>query len=111
MARQRDFGATKRADEFEALNFTLNGVQFDCKPAVQGATLLSFVASANADDPAASAAAINTFFRACLTNDSYEAFVAMTTGDEVIVEMENLTEIVQWLIEEYTARPTKASKG
>ena len=111
MARQRDFGSTKKVDEYDDLNFTLNGTTFECRPAIQGSVLLKFVANANANDPSRAAEAVDMFFKTCLTEKSYADFTEMTESPDVIVEMEQLTEITQWLIEEYTDRPTRGSKA
>lgn len=110
-SRQRNFGATKRVSEFEPLDFTLNDVTFNCRPALQGAVLLRFVSESNSGDPSKSAEAVTNFFRTAMTAESFAAFEEMSNSEEIIIEMETITEIAQWLIEQYTERPTKGSKA
>lgn len=109
--RHRSFAAkaTKERTDDEKITFDIAEKHyFTAKDDIQGAVILDFVAAA--DEGAAKAAAkIFGFFEQCLPADEYKRFNEVVHGDDVIVEMETLSEIVAYLIEEYTDRPTQAS--
>lgn len=109
--RSRDFGKTKRLDDFEPLDFTLNGETYNCKPAIQGGTLLAFVADADSDQGGKAASALYGFFEKALVPEDYTRFSAMLEDSDVIVDLNLLGEIAGWLVEEYTARPTSEPKS
>lgn len=104
--RTRDFGATKRLTDFDPLNFMLNGETFNCRPAIQGNTLLDFVAEADSDDGGKAAGALRSFFAKSLTEEDYSKFTLMLDSPDVIVDLSVLGDIAGWLVEEYTSRPT-----
>jgi hypothetical protein len=110
-ARTKDFGATKKIDDFEPLNFVLNGETFNCKPAIQGSVLLEFVADADSDQGGRSAGALYGFFKKTLLTDDYTKFEEMVRSEDVIVDLSLLGDIAGWLVEEYTARPTSEPKS
>ncbi len=106
MTRFKDFG-TVDLSAIEHPTFALYGETFTCKKAMQGRVLLSMVAkSGDANNAAAGAQAITEFFDYVLVEESSARFNALLNHPEKIVEVEKLSEIVAWLIEEYTNRPT-----
>ena len=109
--RTRDFGKSKRLADFEPLNFTLNDETFNCKPAIQGQTLLQFVAEADSNDGSKAAHALYGFFEQTLVPDDYTRFDEMLKSDEVIVDLSLLGDIASWLVEEYTERPTSGPES
>lgn len=108
MTRFKDFGSSKNTKR-EPITFSLEGQEFEAKPAIQGKVLLDFAKLT--DDPTKAAAAIPFFFSKVLTPESYKKFDALLESDDVIVEVETLAEIAGWLMEEYTNRPEEQSKG
>ena len=106
-SRFKDFGATQALDDYEPLGFALNGEDFGCRPAMAGAALLDFVRRADSDSGGAAADAVIQFLEDALDGGDRDRFVALIRDPEVIVEVETLAEIAGWLIEQYTARPTK----
>jgi hypothetical protein len=50
---------------------------------------------------------ITQFFNHVLTDESYERFSALLEDKNRIVLVETLSEIVSWLMVEYTNRPEK----
>lgn len=107
-ARFKDFGKTQSIEDFPPLSFGLNGEEFACKQAISGALLLDFVRRADSDSGGMAAEAIVEFLGQALTEDDAERFDALIKDPERIVEIETLGEIVGWLVEQYTTRPTKA---
>jgi hypothetical protein len=107
MARTKDFGAAKDLSSFEPLTFTLAGQEFTCRPAIQGQSVMKLAASADPDNPSSGAIAVQQFFKVAMDEENYKKFDELTTSPDHIIEMSTLSEIVQWLMEEYTNRPTK----
>lgn len=105
MAKFKDFGAGNDIPQ-EPISFVLHGETFDCKPAIQGKFLLDLVArSGNQDDPAESAKVIGDFFKTVLVNESFQRFTFLSEDSDKIVDVETLSDIVGWLVEQYTDRP------
>jgi hypothetical protein len=107
MTRFKDFGTGAEATEVEPLAFKLHGEDFYCRPQLQGKLLLNLVANTNSDDPVEAAKTINKFFDYVLVNDSKEPFNALLEDPDRLVSVDTLSDIVGWLIEEYTARPNQ----
>lgn len=112
MARFKDFGSGKDLSQIEPLSFKLHGEEFLCTPVVQGKFLLQLIATtANTDDdPTASARMVNDFFSHVLVEESYKRFDNLLNDKERLVEVETLSEIVAWLMQEYTNRPNQPSE-
>lgn len=110
MARFKDFGNPFDSDNTEKLTFKLYGEDFECYPQMQGKTLLSFVKKSNSEDVGDSAEAINLFFEKVLVPESYERFDALANDPTRIVTVQTLADIVAWIMEEYSDRPTQGSE-
>lgn len=109
MTRKKNFGST--VEEVEALEFTLFDEQFQCRPQLQGATLLTYSKRFASEDLGEVNAAFLEFFESALKKDAYTRFKSLIESEDKIVRIETLGEIAEWLIEEYTDRPTDQSKG
>lgn len=105
MSRFKDFGAGSASDSKEPLVFKIHGEEFHCVPEVQGKALLKLVSESSADDPVKAANAIDTFFDLVLQEESLERFNSLVQDKHRIVTVETLTEIISWLMEQYTDRP------
>jgi hypothetical protein len=104
MRRFKDFG--KGVDVvYEPLSFKLYGEEFNCRPALQGKVLLDMASNSSLDGNAGKV--INDFFSQALLPESFEKFDALVNDPEKIVPVETLGEIVGWLVEEYSSRPTQ----
>lgn len=108
-SRHKDFGS--EAVPSEPITFTVNGETFTAIPAIQGAFLLHFVNQAGGSDGIHAAEALMEFYARVLTPESLERFNAMCSSPDKIVSMTTLSEIVGWLVEEYTKRPTQGSSS
>ena len=109
MARFKDFGAPFDAASAEKLTFKLYGEEFECYPEMQGKTLLGFVEMSASEDNAQAVKAISSFFANVLTPESNERFDALASDPERIVNVVTLTEIISWIMEQYSDRPTLGS--
>lgn len=105
MSKFKDFGSGNPSAEKETITFKLYDQEFSCLPELQGKVLLGFVASSMDEDPASQAKAIEAFFEYVLTAESLAEFDELTTSKDRIVSVETLSEIIAWIVEQYTDRP------
>jgi len=105
--RFKDFGKTQPLEDYTPLGFALNGEEFTCRPALPGALLLDMIRKADSDSGGMAAEAITDFLNSSLEESDAEKFQALIADPDQIVQMETLGEIVGWLVEQYTTRPTK----
>jgi hypothetical protein len=110
MAKFKDFGGNT-AENAEPISFKIFDEEFHCIPQIQGKVLLNMVAGSNSDDPAASAGVITEFFDSVLKEESLKRFNLLVEDKDRIVSVETLSEIVGWLAEQYTNRPTEGSSA
>jgi hypothetical protein len=111
MSRFKDFGAGKSVEELGKLSFKLHGEDFQCLPAIQGKFLLDLASAASEDENLNSAKMINDFFSHVLTDESYERFLSLMEDKNRIVMVDTLSEIVSWLMGQYTNRPEEQPEG
>lgn len=100
-------------DDSEPLTFDLGGEEFTCYPEVQGKTILDImkVAAEGDEDTRGVLMAVSVldFFEKVMPPEEYERFEKLMEDPKRIVPMDTLSEIMSWLIEEYTDRPTQPS--
>ena len=106
MARHKSFGSPVLNSD-EPLTFDLYDTTYRCKPAMQGRLLIEFIARSSANDPAAGAQAVLDFFDSAIIESDLQHFKDVLSSEDKIVPMDTLTEIMDWMIEEYTGRPTQ----
>lgn len=107
MARFKKFSGGVDIDSFEPLSFNLNEHEFTAKPAIPGAVLLEFVRDADSDSGADSAKALYNFLEKALDEKEYARLQGVLHDPKIIINIEIIGEIVSWLVEEYSARPTQ----
>jgi predicted glycosyltransferase len=109
MTRFKDFGEGKFSNtNVEPISFKLHDEEFFCTRAVQGRFLLDLIANSSEDsDASQSAKLISTFFDHVLVDESAERFENLLKDKDKIVTVETLSEIVAWLMSEYTNRPNQ----
>lgn len=100
---KKSFTAKKKA---EPIVFDLFGEDFTAHGSLPGAVLLDYI---EASEEQNSAAGIRSYLQLSMTAEEYERFDAYTRDPENDVDLETLSEIVSFLIEAQTSRPTKAS--
>lgn len=106
-AKFKDFGKTIPIEDYPTITFALNGEEFTCRPALPGRMLLEFVRRADAETGGTAAMAIIDFLVQAVDESETERFEALLNDPDQIVQVETLGEIVGWLVEQYSARPTK----
>lgn len=109
-ARFKDFGAPVLPDEMEPVTFKLYGNEFECYKQINGIALLRFVKEANSEDGARATQALLDIFNRVMNDKEYERFIELCEDPDTIVPVEVLSEIISFLIEVYTDRPTKQSE-
>lgn len=105
MSKFKDFGSGNLDAPKETISFKLYDREFFCLPELQGKVLLGFVANSSEEDPAVQAKTIESFFEYVLTEESLIEFNLLTTSKDKIVSVETLSEIIGWVVEQYTDRP------
>lgn len=107
MARFKKFSGGRKITDFEPLTFDLNGNEFKAHPAIPGSVLLEFVRDAGSENGGDSAKALYNFLSSALPDEEYEKLQKVLHDPETIIEIETIGEIVSWLVEEYSSRPTQ----
>ena len=109
MAKFRDFGNGGDGAPKEPISFKLWDQEFHCVPAIQGRLLLDIVSDSSSEDVSKSSQVMDKFFNAVLKPESKKEFDEILSDQEKITSLETLTEIVGWLMEEYSNRPNERS--
>lgn len=105
MAKFKDFGAGKELEEKEPISFKLHEEEFFGVKQLQGKVLLDLISKSASEEAAVSAQVISEFFNHVLTDESAKRFDKLVMDKDRIVTVETLSEIVGWLIGEYSDRP------
>jgi hypothetical protein len=109
MAKFKDFGNGGDGVPKEPISFKLWDQEFHCVPAIQGKLLLDIVSDSSSEDVSKSSQVMDKFFNAVLKPESKKDFDEILSDPEKITSLETLTEIVAWLMEEYSNRPNERS--
>lgn len=107
--RTKDFGSPKD-ETAEPLVFKLYGEKFTCYPEVQGAKLMRFSKEATSGEQGEVMEALLGFFKTVLYPEDYTRLEDLWEDPERVVPIETIGDIVGWLVEEYTERPTSPSE-
>jgi hypothetical protein len=107
MTRFKDFGSGSSDTPKDPISFKLFEEEFSCKPAIQGKVLMNLAVNSTSEDAGAAAQTLNDFFGYVLLEESNVRFQELLVDEHRIVTMDTLSDIVAWLIEEYTARPNQ----
>lgn len=89
--------------------FTEDGEEFEAYAEVSGAVTLELVASAGSDDPSETAAGILAYLKGSMDASTYRRFNKFVKDPANNIKIETLSEVVAYLVEERTSRPTAAS--
>ena len=111
MTRHKSFGKGSKSKNTEPITFDLYDETFTAIPALQGAVLIDFVGATSSDNPSQSAAVILDFFEEVLEDESYKRFQALTHSKDEIVDINDLSDIVAWLIEQYSGNLPEDPSG
>lgn len=105
--RHKDFGAPVDPEALEPVSFSLYGQEFFCHPDIQGVSLLTFIRDADSKDGSKAADALLGIYRHVMPEKEYEKFDKLINSPDTVVPIDVLAEIVNWLVEVYTDRPTQ----
>jgi hypothetical protein len=117
--RHRSF-KSKNVEESEPLTFDIDDETFTCFPEIPGKVLLDIMRPAAIADEdtrgVVMAVSVLDFFEKVMEPDEHERLAKRLDDPKRIVDMEQMSEIMSWLIEEYTTsdnegRPTKQPSG
>lgn len=111
MARFKDFGKPFDAATAEKIVFKLYDEDFECYPEMQGKVLLEFVKKSAGEDTVGSAEALSSFFEKVLLPESFERFDMLAKDPDRIVTVSTLAQIVGWVMEQYSDRPSEGSEN
>lgn len=101
----KTFGAARAEAVGTSLPFNIGAHRFEVPLPAPAVPLLDLAAVADEDDEAKIAAAFYSFIFGVLDADDHERFRSACA--EVRLSLEELLELVQWLIEEAVGRPTQ----
>lgn len=105
--RFKNFGVPVRIAEMVPLEFELCGHTFHCRPAIQSKKMISFVRKTDSDSGAAAGEALHEFMETAIIPEDVEAWREIVDGEEYLIDAAQLGDIVSWLVEQYSERPTK----
>ena len=108
--RHRDFGKPVLPEAMEPVSFDLYGQTFNCYKQINGVALLTFVREANTEDGARATQAILDMFKRVMPSAEYERFMKLCDDPDTVVPVDTLSDIIGFLVEVYTDRPTDESK-
>lgn len=94
--------------EVDPPSFTVFDQTFVCLPQPPAGSLTDVIAMADGS-AASQAAAVPTFFASILSDEDAERFNTLIHAKDRIVPLDMLVEILQWIVQEYTNRPTTPS--
>lgn len=107
--RFKSFGVPENLNP-DPITFEIYGEEFTAYPEIQGSHLLQFSKEVGSEDNAEVTGALLNFFKTVLYEESYERMETLWNDKERIVPIDVISDIVAFLIEEYTDRPTRASE-
>jgi hypothetical protein len=108
----KSFGTPKEGESLEAIEpiaFELAGEEFEAYGEVSGAVLLDFVSHYGSDNGSDTAKAILDYLKDSMDAENYKRFQAIIRDPKKLIKLETLSEIVGYLMEERSSRPSKAS--
>ena len=108
----KSFGTPKEGESIEAaepITFELAGEEFEAYGDVSGAVLLDFIANYGSDNGAETAKAILDYLKNSMDAENYKRFDAVVRDPKKLIKIETLSEVVGYLMEERSSRPSSAS--
>jgi hypothetical protein len=106
-ARHRNFGSALRVDEVEPLMFDMCDQTFHCRPAMTSRRLLRFVKQADGAQGGEAGDALYSFMDSALVPEDVQRWNDLLDSEDYIIDVAFIGEIISWLVEVYSSRPTK----
>lgn len=107
--RHKDFGPALRVAEMEPLSFELCDHTFHCFPAMTSRKLLNYARKADGADGSSAGETVYGFMEAAILPDQREEWNALLDDDEYVIDISLISDVVSWLVEQYSGRPTLRS--
>lgn len=104
--KAKSFTSSKEKVVAEPITFELEGQDFEAYGQVPGAVLLDFIAASSQEDSNGTAGAIIGYLKSSMNRENFKRFDKLTRDPEIVIELQVLADIVAYLIEERTDRPT-----
>lgn len=109
--KRRSFGSRVPV-AVEGLELELNdGHIFKVRPQMSGLRLLNVIAEMEGDDEGAAARAMIEFLRSCFLLEDRDKAMEYLEDSDPPIDLDDLRDIVQWLIGEYTGNSTDPSQS
>lgn len=108
----KSFGTPKEGDTTavaEPIVFELAGEEFEAYGDVSGAVQLDFIKDYGSENGADTAKAILEYLKNSMDAENYKRFQVLIRDPKKLIKMETLSEIVGYLMEERSSRPSSAS--
>lgn len=104
--------AQKSGQDSVPVEFEIYDEVFQAKPRLQAIEIVNFLKKNNDEASLVESFddVILPFFKASLYAESFERFENLIRSDDKIMEVEDIVSVLQWLIEQYTNRPTDGSQ-
>lgn len=90
--------------------FSIAGRDFKCLANPPAGVMTDLVISADGS-PSAQTAGLVGFIKGCLSDAESDAFSLLIYDKDTIIPVETLMQIAEWLVTEYTDRPTTPSSS
>lgn len=97
------------AVEVAPLGFDLAGESFEVLPEAPGIILLEFIEATTSDEKGANAAALTKFLKSVTSPEEWARLNTVLHDPKNMIDIKTISEIVAFVIEEYTSRPSEAS--
>jgi len=112
--RTRSFSTPAEAAEGEGvvvapLGFDIAGESFEVLPEAPGIILLEFIEATTSDNKGATAAALTKFLKSVMSAEEWARLDVVLHDAKNMIDIKTISEIVGFVIESYTSRPTEAS--
>lgn len=93
--------------------FTIDGDVFEGAPVMPAETLMEFASGFNeiGKTPAENLRTMRNLLEMVLLTDSYQRFAERLRSRENPIDMEQVGDIIPWLLEQYGLRPTRPSSS
>jgi hypothetical protein len=106
--KAKSFTSSVNKEKIDRIPFELLGEEFEAYGTIPGAVLLDFIGASD-ENSGATARGILVYLETALPASEFKRFDKLIRDPENNVELEVLSEIVSFLVEEQTSRPTTAS--
>lgn len=103
----KSFTSTAEKVVAEPIPFELEGETFEAYGQVPGAVLLDFIAASTQEESSGTAGAILGYLKSSLDKENFKRFDKLTRDPEKAIPLQVLADIVGYLIEERSSRPTQ----